>query len=176
MRSLKERGSKISFDFASFDVIASRMEVFEEILEARLIDVLFCNEQEAMEFATRRKMTNAITPETFAREMATAFGLTMVVSRGPNGCVAATGADNAVQLAAAPAASVTVVDTIGAGDHFSAGFLYALAHGATLETACRSGCIAGAAAVQVSGAHVDDQRMREVVKRLHSLVFSEMVR
>ena len=171
MRLLKGRGSKISFDFASFDVIASQMEVFEKILDARLIDVLFCNEEEAMAFATRRKMANGATPEKFAREMAAAFGVTMVVSQGPKGCVAAAmGAGNAVQLASAPAASVTVVDTIGAGDHFSAGFLYALAHGATLETACRCGCIAGAAAVEVSGAQVDDQRMKDVVKRLHSLM------
>lgn len=173
MRSLKGRGSKISFDFASFDVIASRMEVFEEILDARLVDVLFCNEEEAVAFAMRRKMavgaTNA--PETFAREMAAAYGVTMVVSRGPKGCVAAaTGVDGTVQLASAPAACVKVVDTIGAGDHFSAGFLYALAHGATLETACQCGCIAGAAAVEVSGAQVDDQRMKDVVERLHSLI------
>ncbi len=58
MRSIKGCGSKISFDFASFDVIASRMEVFEEILDARLVDVLFCNEEEAMAFATRRKMAD----------------------------------------------------------------------------------------------------------------------
>lgn len=173
MRSIKGCGSKISFDFASFDVIASQMEVFEEILDARLVDVLFCNEEEAMAFATRRKMADGSrdTPEAFAREMAATFGVTMVVSRGPKGCVAAAiGSDGTVQQASAPAASVTVVDTIGAGDHFSAGVLYALAHAATLETACLCGCIAGAAAVEVSGAQVDDRRMKDVVKRLHSLM------
>lgn len=171
MRALQQTGSKISFDFASFDVIASQMELFEKILDAGLIDVLFCNEQEAETYAARRKMVNEDTPEKFARAMAETFGMTMVVSRGSKGCVAAArGPDNVVLVASAPAASVTVVDTIGAGDHFSAGFLYALSKGSSLETACICGCTAGGAAVEVSGANVDEQRMSSVVAKLDALL------
>ena len=45
-----------------------------------------------------------------------------VVSRGPKGCTARTASG---KTASAPAADVKVVDTIGAGDCFSAGFLAA---------------------------------------------------
>ena len=173
MERLKGAGAKISFDFASFDVIASQRDLFERVLDRRLIDVLFCNEQEAVAFssssvssAPSKNRAAALSPAAFAKHMAGAYGLTMVVSRGASGCVAAAWDHDrgCVVEASAPAPTVEVVDTIGAGDHFSAGFLYALSHGGSLEAACACGCIAGAAAVQVAGSNVDGEAMRRAAR------------
>ena len=173
MERLKGAGAKISFDFASFDVIASQRDLFERVLDMRLIDVLFCNEQEAVAFsslsassAPSKNRAAALSPAAFAKHMAGAYGLTMVVSRGASGCVAAAWDHDrgCVVEASAPAPTVEVVDTIGAGDHFSAGFLYALSHGGSLEDACACGCIAGAAAVQVAGSNVDGEAMRRAAR------------
>lgn len=51
-----------------------------------------------------------------------------------------------------PVASITPVDTTGAGDQFAAGFLYGLATGASLDVAGRMGCIAGAEVISHYGA------------------------
>lgn len=74
-----------------------------------------------------------------------------VVSLGPKGCTARS-ADGTT--AAAPAAHVKVVDTIGAGDFFTAGFLSAYLQGASLQRCAEAGCAAGAEAVQAVGAEL----------------------
>lgn len=176
MERLKGAGAKISFDFASFDVIESRRDLFEQLLEARLIDVLFCNEDEAVAFGLRDGQRGACKEKPdarmFAREMAESYGLTVVVSRGAKGCVAAAWAADrgCVEEAEAPAAEVAVVDTIGAGDHFSAGFLWAISHGASLGVACACGCLTGAAAVQVSGADIGADVMQQVAREVQALL------
>lgn len=60
----------------------------------------------------------------------------VVVKRGPRGAIAV-GADG--RLASAPAPSVKVVDTIGAGDVFNAAFLAALAAGRPLAACLAAG-------------------------------------
>lgn len=47
-----------------------------------------------------------------------------------------------------------VADTIGAGDYFTAGFLYAWLGGHGLQRAAACGCVAGAEAVQATGAEL----------------------
>lgn len=63
-------------------------------------------------------------------------GATVVVKRGPDGAIAI-GADGALVSAAAP--PVRVVDTIGAGDVFNAGFLAALAKDLPLSACLEAG-------------------------------------
>jgi sugar/nucleoside kinase (ribokinase family) len=174
MKSLKRRGSSISFDFASFDVVNMYRDVFLCILDARVLDVLFCNEHEAYEFASLIDLDrdNTVSEEEyverFIRYMVDTYDVTMVVSRGAHGCMAGTKKDG---IASSPADTVTVVDTIGAGDHFSAGFIYALMNGARLEEACRCACMAGGTAVQVQGAQIPDDLMSSLKSRINTIVF-----
>ncbi len=60
----------------------------------------------------------------------------VVVKRGPNGALALGPAGDIVSVAAP---SVRVIDTIGAGDVFNAGFLAALAAGMPLQDCLRTG-------------------------------------
>jgi hypothetical protein len=56
-----------------------------------------------------------------------------------------------------------VVDTIGAGDYFTSGFLYAYLLGCSLQQCAAVGCQAGSEAVQTKGAILSDaawQRLR----------------
>ncbi|MDQ0392334.1 carbohydrate kinase family protein [Labrys monachus] len=73
-------------------------------------------------------------------------GATLVVKCGPRGAMAWRGADH-VDIAA-PA--VDVVDTIGAGDTFSAGYFAALAEGADLAAAVTRGVTVASLAVSTS--------------------------
>ena len=67
-----------------------------------------------------------------------------VVKRGPNGAIGASPAEGLVR---ARAEDVVVVDTIGAGDAFNAGFLFATARGESMEDAVRQGVATASAAI-----------------------------
>ncbi len=67
-----------------------------------------------------------------------------VVKRGPNGAIGASRADPIVRVRAQ---DVVVVDTIGAGDAFNAGFLYATARSEPLADAVRCGVSTASAAI-----------------------------
>jgi hypothetical protein len=90
-----------------------------------------------------------------------------VVSLGARGAVAraATG-----EAGSAAASKVAVVDTIGAGDLFSAGFLYALLRGSPLSTCCAAGCAAGAEAVQARGTALSGAAWRRLRATIAGLV------
>ncbi|WP_331283141.1 carbohydrate kinase family protein [Kineosporia babensis] len=74
--------------------------------------------------------------------------LTLVVTHGDQGAVAR----SARGVQAFRAAAVPVADTTGAGDAFAAAYAAVIARGLSPESGCRAGMIAGAAAVQVTGA------------------------
>jgi 2-dehydro-3-deoxygluconokinase len=71
----------------------------------------------------------------------------VVVKKGPEGATAST-AHGSVDAAAS---LTSVVDTVGAGDAFVAGYLAATVAGAGLQEALEQACRVGAAAVQVAG-------------------------
>ncbi len=93
-----------------------------------------------------------------------------VMTQGRAGCVAATATG---ERAAAPAETVPVVDTVGAGDYFSAGFLHAWARGAGLGAAAAAGCAAGAAAVQRAGADLGEAGMAKLRDKVQKILQSE---
>ena len=72
----------------------------------------------------------------------------VIVKLGAQGCYALSNEFTGI----VPALKVEVVDTTGAGDAFSAGFIASLSKGASLEAACEAGNQAGAHIVQKLGA------------------------
>lgn len=178
MKELKRVGSRVSFDFASFDVVKMHFDLFCSILNARVIDVLFCNEVEAMEFSDLLCLAPGVSSwamearvKEFITFMVKTYGMTMVVSRGADGCIAGAPGESDPIIAQCPANQVHVIDTIGAGDHFSAGFLYALLHNASLEQACQCACLAGGTAVQVQGAHLSPEHMVSLKHDIDSHIY-----
>ncbi len=71
----------------------------------------------------------------------------VVVKRGPNGAIAASRADGIIRV---DAEEVAVIDTIGAGDVFNAGFLFATARDEALEDAVRRGVSTASAAISTA--------------------------
>ena len=78
-------------------------------------------------------------------------GRTVVIKHGGDPVVIRTGAE---RLEVPVPAIGEVTDTTGAGDHFAAGFLLALAGGAGSEDAARSGIAAASRVLGQPGAHV----------------------
>lgn len=111
------------------------------------IHVLKLDEEEAADFL-------GSTPERLDDWTAAAGGLRdrvraeqIVITLGAKGAIAVD-AERTVQI---PSIKVQPVSTVGAGDSFVAAMTLALERGDSLETACRFGVAAGAAAVMTPG-------------------------
>jgi sugar/nucleoside kinase (ribokinase family) len=104
------------------------------------VDILLPNEREAM------KMSRADGVETALARLAQKVG-TVVVKMGATGAVAIRDGHRFV----APAVPVTVVDPVGAGDSFDAGFLHQFLRGADLATCLAYGNLCGAFSTTDSG-------------------------
>ncbi len=106
----------------------------------RSADVFLPNAAEA------RALSGAPTVEA-ALEILGKNGGTVAVKLGERGAVAV----RAGQHARAPAPQVTVVDTVGAGDSFDAGFLFGWLKGWTLEEALKLGVACGSLSTRAAG-------------------------
>ena len=72
---------------------------------------------------------------------------TLAIKLGPQGTLGVRGAEK-VRVASI---LVEVIDTVGAGDSFDAGFLYGYLSGWSLEKSLRMGCVCGALSTQAAG-------------------------
>ncbi len=112
-------------------------EIWDAIAQT---DVLFLNETEAAELTG--------TPDAYAAlELLAQTARTVVIKRGAHGAIARRGDETA----RAPAFSVAVKDTTGAGDSFAAGFVNALMQGQTLDVCLLYGNACGALSTQAAG-------------------------
>ena len=130
-------------------------EVLDEILPH--VDILLPNEREAM------KMSRAGDLETALSRLSQKVE-TVVVKMGASGASAVREA----RRFTAPAVPVTVIDPIGAGDSFDAGFLHQFLRGADLTTCLAYGNLCGAFSVTACGgteAFRDAARMREFLRQ-----------
>jgi sugar/nucleoside kinase (ribokinase family) len=129
--------------------------VLDEILPH--VDILLPNEREAM------KMSRADDVETALSRLAQKVE-TVVVKMGASGAIAIRDG----QRFRAPAVPVTVIDPIGAGDSFDAGFLHQFLRGADLTTCLAYGNLCGAFSTTDCGgteAFRDAARMQEFFRR-----------
>jgi Sugar kinases, ribokinase family len=127
----------------------------EEILPN--VDILFPNEREAMKLASADNVDDAL------RRLADKVE-TVVVKRGSEGAV---GIRDGRRFSA-PCVAVTVVDPVGAGDSFDAGFLHHYLNGANLASCLAYGNLCGALSTTGRGgteAFKDAARMHQFLAR-----------
>lgn len=99
------------------------------------IDLLFCNEVEALSYTQKSSIDEAI-------EVIKTFSKTFAITLGANGAAVYDGS-NLISIDAHP---VKAVDTNGAGDLFAGAFMYGLTHGLSFE---QSGNLASKASSQI---------------------------
>ena len=129
--------------------------VLEEILPH--VDILLPNEREAMKMSRADDVETALSR--FAQKVET-----VVVKMGASGALAIQDGHRF----SAPAVPVTVIDPIGAGDSFDAGFLHQFLRGADLTTCLAYGNLCGAFSTTDCGgteAFRDAARMQEFFRR-----------
>ncbi|EFN56268.1 hypothetical protein CHLNCDRAFT_57678 [Chlorella variabilis] len=165
MRAARARGARVSLDLASFEVVANCWTQLGSLLQERLVDIIFCNEQEA---AALCQAAGVQLPPAAGGEQVVAAAHayllergvgTIAISRGSKGC-SAKSADGSTATAAA--CRVAVVDTVGAGDYFTSGVLLGLLSGASLQASAACGCTAGTAAVRTAGAELGPEALQQL--------------
>ena len=143
------------------------------------MDIVFCNEDEAgtvcpladiqpipSDAAKGLQVEGAVAG---ALSFLQDFCSIVIISRGKKGCVASSAAG---ESAASPAMAVTVQDTVGAGDAFTAGCLHAWLEGGGLQQCTACGCAAGTAAVQCSGGNIGEAAMIKLRSTVDELLGS----
>lgn len=114
IRMAKEDGMIVSYDLADAGLVKQNKKKLEYLLKE--VDVVFANEQESRAFTGLKPIDAVSRLEEFCK--------TAVVKLGAKGSLV--GADRTYKIAAYP---VEVVNTIGAGDAYCAGFLYGVYKG-----------------------------------------------
>ena len=153
-RQLKQAGLGISLD-TNDDPDDQWHGVLDRLLP--YVDVLLPNERELY------KLSGMADFDTAVRHMSSRVPL-LVVKRGAQGALACRGGEQ-VTTAALP---VEVVDSVGAGDSFNAGFLHAYLRGEDLANCLLWGNAAGALSTQGKGgieAFRDGRLMDEFLRR-----------
>lgn len=87
---------------------------------------------------------------------------TIAIKLGADGALGARNGEK-VRVASIP---ITVVDTIGAGDSFDAGFLYGYLNGWSLERSLRLACVCGALSTQRAGGTDGQPTLDEAMKHV----------
>ncbi len=135
-------GREVAFTLSESVCIAGRKEGFAAMIDSGGVDLLFANEDEALQ------LTGRADPDSALIELAAKVD-TLVVTRGADGATAISHGER-ISIPAAPVAQV--VDTTGAGDLFAAGFLTARAKGMGLERCLWTGALAAGEVISHYGA------------------------
>lgn len=127
-------GVKTAFTFSDPGIV----EFFGDQLKETIgdgIDLLFCNEHEALQYTQKDNITDAI-------EVIKTFSKNFAITLGAEGAAVYDG-NTLYEIAAQ---DVKAVDTNGAGDNFAGAFLYGITHGMNFQQA---GDLASRTAAQV---------------------------
>jgi sugar/nucleoside kinase (ribokinase family) len=158
LRLAKEAGLEVCLDLASFEIVRDDREFLGELLKS-YVDVVFCNEDEAVQY------TGTDNPEDIFDKLDGVCDV-IALKLGKQGAIIKAGNIKVK----ANARIVDAVDTTGAGDLWQAGFLYAyVGHkkltGKLLEKAGGFGAVLGAEIVQIIGASIPETRWAEIRKK-----------
>ncbi|MEQ9824083.1 MAG: adenosine kinase [Puniceicoccaceae bacterium] len=139
MQLARKVGTRVSFTFSDSFLVQAFADSFRsEVLPH--CDIVFCNRDEALQFTGASNLSDAV--RSIGEQVPMAF-----VTDGAHGAwIAHAGAVTTV--AGYPAVAI---DTVGAGDAFAGGVLYALARGAQPEMAARWGNALASKVVEVRG-------------------------
>lgn len=153
MEYAKAAGAKISFDLANFNIAESFRESLADLLSC-YVDIVFANEQEV-------SILTGATPKQGCSILQNLCS-TAVVTLGKEGCwVGSHG-----KLLKYPAYPENPLDTTGAGDLFTSGFLHGYLSGFPVETCAHYGALASAAVVQILGAELPPEAWAKLKRQI----------
>jgi len=156
MQIAKSKGVKVAYDVGCFEIVRKFKKPLIELLR-NYVDIVFCNEEEAWELCHDA-------PENAVDFLASIVDVAVVMV-GSKGVWCKSKNEKIFFSTEA----VTAVDTTGAGDLFSSGFVYGYLQGYDLSTCLRIGCLCGKTVVGNFGAEIYESQYKEIKKTIHSV-------
>lgn len=126
-----------------------------DLIESYGIDMIFCNDDEAVAFSGKENLEDAI-------EFYKNKSYMTAVTKGADGSVVV---QNGVEYLA-PAEKITPVDTNGAGDMFAGSFMHAFLQGHDVEACARFSNYASSKVVETFGPRLSSYGYAEVLNKL----------
>ena len=157
----KAAGCMVSMDLAAFELVERYQDLVTDLVK-NYVDILFCNSLEA-EALTGRAPEHAVSVIAEHCDVA-------VVTMGASGCWVQSGADKHY----CPTDPVTPMDSTGAGDLFSAGFLYGWLNGAQLPECARMGALVARQVIQGLGPQISRRRWQELKAEVQEILLSSL--
>lgn len=149
-RIAEEKGTKVSLTFSDPAMVKYFKDQMHEVVGDG-VDLLFCNEEEAMLFTDTDNLEAA-------KNLLKKYAKEFVITLGNKGASVYDGTDF---IEIAPF-KVEAVDTTGAGDMFAGAFLYAINQGHSHEKAGMLASAASSAVVGKYGPRLEKEQVREV--------------
>jgi sugar/nucleoside kinase (ribokinase family) len=141
-------GVKTSVSFSDPGMVQFFRDNMKQLVGEQ-VDLVFCNEAEALEWAEADNLADAAE---VIKQVASSF----VITRGADGVIAFDG-ETTVEV---PAHKVDAVNTNGAGDMFAGAFLYGLARGENYERAAQFAVRAAGEVVKYFGPRLKPEEYR----------------
>ena len=126
-----------------------------DLIESYGIDMIFCNDDEAVAFSGKENLEDAI-------EFYKNKSYMTAVTKGADGSVVV---QNGIEYLA-PAEKITPVDTNGAGDMFAGSFMHAFLQGHDVEACARFSNYASSKVVETFGPRLSSDGYAEVLNKL----------
>ena len=145
-----EDGVKVSATLSDPVIVETFRDRFQTLIDVG-VDLLFCNEEEALSMTHCKNLNKAI--EILEQQVRTS-----IVTRGPDGAIISHEGSR-IEISAVP---VSAVDTTGAGDTLAGGVLFGITNGYSLVDSVRLGNFAAAEVVGKLGPRLDRELGREI--------------
>lgn len=150
-----ENGVKTALTFSDPSMVKYFKEPMESVVGAS-IDLLFCNEEEAMLYTGKDNLQEA-------REALKKDANRFVITQGENGAMVFDG-DTFIDI---EPYKVSAIDTNGAGDLFAGAFLYGITNGRSYADAAKLASLASSKVVTQFGPRLEWHQAKEVINELH---------
>ena len=151
----EENGVKTALTFSDPSMVKYFKEPMESVVGAS-VDLLFCNEEEAMLYTGKENLNEA-------REELKKAAKRFVITQGANGAMIFDG-DTFIDI---EPYKVQAIDTNGAGDLFAGAFLYAITNGHSYADAGKLASLASSKVVTQFGPRLEWHQAKDILNKLH---------
>lgn len=151
-----EAGLIVAIDLSSYNIVEQNRD-FLQTLITLYVDIVFANEEEAMAYT-------GSAPAEAVKAIAGQCGLA-VVKTGKSGSLILEG-NNLLKI---EPVSTTAIDTTGAGDSYSAGFLYGLTKGLSLRQCGDIASLVSSKVVEILGAKIPETSWPELLLKVKEI-------
>jgi sugar/nucleoside kinase (ribokinase family) len=150
----RDAGVKTALTFSDPSMVKYFNDQMHEVAEGG-VDMLFCNEEEAMLFTGKEDILEA-------REELKAVADKFAITQGANGAILWDG-DTFIDI---EPYAVKALDTNGAGDMFAGAFLYGITHGHSFVEAGKIASLASSTVVGQYGPRLKKEQVQGIIKHL----------